>query len=85
MVQSLSRVPLYSPCDPMDGSPIDSSIHGIFQARILEWVPFFLRGILLTQRSKPGLPHCRWFLAFQVDSLSTEAPGKPQKGVIGNS
>ena len=25
-------------CDPMDNSPPDSSIHGIFQARILEWV-----------------------------------------------
>ena len=24
-------------CDPMDWSPPDSSIHGIFQARILEW------------------------------------------------
>ena len=24
--------------DPMDCSPPDSSIHGIFQARILEWV-----------------------------------------------
>ena len=25
--------------DPMDCSPPDSSVHGIFQARILEWVP----------------------------------------------
>ena len=24
-------------CDPMDGSPPGSSIHGIFQARIPEW------------------------------------------------
>ena len=24
-------------CDPMDCSPPDSSVHGIFQARILEW------------------------------------------------
>ena len=30
-------------CDTMDHSPPDSSVHGIFQARILEWVaiPFF--------------------------------------------
>ena len=27
-------------CDPMDGSPPGSSVHGISQARILEWVPF---------------------------------------------
>ena len=25
-------------CDPMDGSPPGSSVHGIFQARALEWV-----------------------------------------------
>ena len=25
--------------DPMDSSPPDSSVHGIFQMRILEWVP----------------------------------------------
>ena len=25
-------------CDPMDYNPQGSSIHGIFQARILEWV-----------------------------------------------
>ena len=34
--QSLSRVPLF--CDPMDYSPQHSSVHWIFQARILEWV-----------------------------------------------
>ena len=33
--QWLSRVQL---CDPMNCSPPGSSIHGIFQARILEWV-----------------------------------------------
>ena len=32
-------------CDPMDCSPPGSSIHGIFQARILEWVAIsFFRG-----------------------------------------
>ena len=25
-------------CDPMDCSPLDSSVHGILQARILQWV-----------------------------------------------
>ena len=25
-------------CDPMDCSPLGSSVHGISQARILEWV-----------------------------------------------
>ena len=32
-------------CDPMDGSLAGSSVHGILQARILEWVAiFFPRG-----------------------------------------
>ena len=26
-------------CDPVDCSPPSSSVHGIFQARVLEWVP----------------------------------------------
>ena len=35
--QSLCRVQL---CEPMDNSLPDSSVLGIFQARILEWLPF---------------------------------------------
>ena len=32
-------------CNPMDYSPPDSSVYGILQARILEWVPvLFSRG-----------------------------------------
>ena len=27
-------------CDPIDGSPLGSYLHGIFQARILEWVAY---------------------------------------------
>ena len=38
-------------------------VHGILQARILEWVALpFPRGIFPTQRSNPGLPHCRRML-----------------------
>jgi len=33
-------------CNPIDSSPPVSSVHGIFQARILKWVAIFLsRGI----------------------------------------
>ena len=31
-------------CDPMDHSPPDSSVHGILQARILEWVAILAQG-----------------------------------------
>ena len=34
-------------CDPMDCSPPGSSVHGISQARVLEWVPFPSPGDLL--------------------------------------
>ena len=41
-VKSLSCVQL---CDPVDCSPPGSSVHGILQARILEWVAIsFSRG-----------------------------------------
>ena len=33
--KSLQSCPIL--CDPIDGSPPGSSVHGIFQARILEW------------------------------------------------
>ena len=50
-------------CDPLDCSPPDSSVHGILQARILEWVAIpFSRGIFPTQGSNPGLLHCREIL-----------------------
>ena len=36
-------------CDPIDGSPPSSSVHGISQARVLEWaaIAFSLRSLLL--------------------------------------
>ena len=48
----LSRVRL---CDPMDSSPPGSSVHGILQARILEWVAMPPPGDLLTQGWNPSL------------------------------
>ena len=43
VIKSLSHVWIF--CDPMDCSPPDSSVQGIFEARILEWVAIsFSRG-----------------------------------------
>ena len=48
-------------CDPMNCSPPGSSVHGISQARILEWVcHFLLQGTFPTQGSNPHLLH--WIL-----------------------
>ena len=50
-------------CNPMDCSLPGSSLHGILQARILEWVAIFLlQGIFPTQGSNLGLPHSRQML-----------------------
>ena len=39
------EIVLVALCDPMDCSPPGSSVHGILQARILEWVAIpFSRG-----------------------------------------
>ena len=35
-----SRLTRLTLCDPIDGSPPGSSVPGILQARILEWLPF---------------------------------------------
>ena len=57
-------------CDPMDCSPPGSSVHEIFQSRILEWVAIsFSRGSSLPRWLNLGLPHCR-------QTLPPEPPGK---------
>ena len=48
--------------DPMDCSLPGSSVHGISQARILDWVA------ITFSRASPTL---------QADSLLSEPPGKP--------
>ena len=70
----LSRVS--DSCDPMDCSLPDFSVHGILQARILQWVAIsFYRG-LSDSGFKPGLP------ALQADSLLSEPPGCKKKIVM---
>ena len=60
-------------CDPMD-----YTVHGIFQARILEWVPFpFSRGYS-QPRDQTGSP------ALQADSLPVEPKGKPKNTGMGS-
>ena len=54
----------------MDCSLSGSSIHGIFQARILKWVAFPAPGYLPDPGIEPVSP------ALQADSLLSELPGK---------
>ena len=75
----LSRVPCaihllqsyLSLCDPVDCSPPGSILHGILQARILEWVAIPFSKGSFQPRDRTGSP------TLQGDSLLSEPPGKP--------
>ena len=58
-------------CDPMDCSPPGTSIHGISQARILEWVAISFPGDLPNPGVELGSP------TLWADSLPSEPPGNP--------
>ena len=61
-------------CDSMDCSPPGSSVHGISQARILEWVAIsFSKGS--SQPTDQTCVSCT-FSALQVNSLLAEPPEK---------
>ena len=48
---------------PVDCRPPGSSVHGVSQARILEWVAMpSSRRFSQPRESNPGLPHCWWIL-----------------------
>ena len=61
--------------DPIECSPQGSSVHGILQEIILEWVAIpFCRGICPTQGSNLGLLHCRqilYHLSHQVNPYTS--------------
>ena len=62
-------------CDPMDCSPLDVSVHGILQARILDWAAFpFFRG--------SSWPRDRTSVScLACGLLTTGPPGKPMMTV----
>ena len=60
-------------CEPMDCSPPGSSVHGIFQAKLLEWVAIPVSQDLPNPGFEPRCP------TVQVDSLPSETPRKPSK------
>ena len=63
-------------CNPMDLP--GSSVHGILQARILEWVAFPSSGDLPNPGIEPSSP------ALQADSLPSEPPEKPKNTGVGS-
>ena len=57
-------------CDPIDYSPPGSSVHGILQATIPEWVA-------MPSSRGSSQPRDRTSVCLQADSLPDELPGKP--------
>ena len=57
-------------CNPMDYSLLGSSIHGIFQARVLEWVAISVSRGSSQTGIEPRSP------ALQANALPFELPGK---------
>ena len=62
-------------CHPMGCSPPGSSVHGIFQARILEWVAIFS-----SRESSQSRDHT-WVSCIIGEFFITEPPGKPREEV----
>ena len=61
-------------CDPVDSSLPGSSVHGVLQAKILEWVAVSFSTGLLDERLNLRLLH---LLHWQAGSLPPGPPGKP--------
>ena len=64
-------------CDPMDYCPPGSSVHGILQTRILEWVACPPPGDLPNPGMEPRFPEPR-SPTLQANSLLSEPTGKPK-------
>ena len=58
-------------CDPMVCGPPGSSVHGILQAEVLEWVA------IPCSRGSSQPRDQSWSPALWVDSLPSEPPGSP--------
>ena len=58
-------------CDPMDCSPPGPSVHGVLQARILEWVA------IPSSRGSPQPEIESGSPTLKADPFQSEPPGKP--------
>ena len=64
-------------CNPIDCSSLPgSSLHGILQARILEWVAISFSRDLANSGIEAGSP------ALQADTLTSEKPGKQGRSFL---
>ena len=62
-------------CDPMDSSPPGSSVHGILQERILEWVAISFSNACMGAKSLQSCPTL-------CDPRDGSPPGSPVPGIL---
>ena len=62
-------------CNPVDCSPPDSSVHGIFQARILEWVVISFSRVSFLN---PGIEPISYISCTAGRFFTTEPSWKPK-------
>ena len=60
-----------TPCDPMDCSPPGSSVHGIFHARILQWVAISPSRGSSQPRDRTRVSHISWIGRWILDHWAT--------------
>ena len=74
LAKSLQSCPTL--CDPMDCSPPDSSVHGIFQARVLEW------GAIAFSAGAWGEVNNKRYLQFAPGTYTRTLAATPEGGVF---
>ena len=67
-----------TPSDPMDCSPPGPSVHGIFQARVLEWVAIAFSASLSAAAAAKSLQSCPTL----CDPIDGSPPGSPVPGIL---
>ena len=64
--------------DPMDCSAPGSSVHGIFQARVLEWGAIVFSDIIAAAAAAKSLQSCLTL----CDPIDGSPPGSPIPGIL---
>ena len=65
-------------CHPIEGSPIDSSVHGIFQTRVLEWVAIAFSRKTAAAAAAMSLQSCPTL----CDPIDSSLRGSPVPGIL---
>ena len=73
--KSLQSCPTLS--DPMDCSPPGSSVHGIFQTRVLEWV-----AIAFSRKTAAAAAKSLQSFPTLCDPTDSSPPGSPVPGIL---